>query len=682
MESNNLPAMKRARHNKSTNNKRNSTNSTISFQVKSEKIFPKWDTNIITIPSIFRHDAEGIPLRTPEKGAQAALKGPRKEKDFLEKLNEFGSDKSAIVLHSLKFRELFDQYNKLLSKHKSRSPNKQHQLHASEAFRQARHYVPAMNELAQEAEIDFLLLVKSKGIFIFEVKSSVGERHHAKEQLAIRQALLKFVVSDAIKEGELGDWTPNDIPMYCSAIFPSSERPSKPPYHNEYFEDNFSSKQHWTDWWVELVECKPTLTGDCDTLFYKIVSRLIYTVTYYMPLTLSEGIVEVGDDIQQQKVLKTFGSMPKIVYDLSRNGEPRSTKLTNEQVVALSGPQRQIIIGPTGSGKTLIIAAKALELSRQGKRVIVVCGDRCEGLVYWYLKVLGLNECYGHDHLEHVFVCSMQELLQEFQMDVVEGYCLVDEVSGILEVLSSPSPRGHSVEYQTLWNNIFRKPFLWLAASDSCSVYESVLDTGERHPFHVVRLDKVLRNTVSIFNEFIDQTASGSPPEVGHDVEGLAVQRLASTSMEEVSEQVKELITGVLHPKCDDACMSRNLREMDYKDILVYISLPSSTSTKRVKGVQGVVSRSIGFEFVQNIVDSLHREHIPLKYIQGGTSNILSGNFFQDPLSDSVMIAWQESDILSLEFVAVISCELGCEATAPVLSRAVSQLFRISCDRV
>ena len=568
MERNTPPALKRVRHKKHTNNKRVSANSTISFQSKSEKIFPKWNDNtLLTIPSIFRHDAEGIPLRTPDKGGQAALKGPRKEKDFLDKLIEFGSRKSAIVLHSLKFRELFDQYNKLLSKHKPQSSKQHHQLHASEAFRQARYAVPTMNELSQEAEIDFLLLVKSKGFFIFEVKSSLGERQHAKEQLAIRQALLNVVLNDAIEEGELGDWAPGDIPMYCSSIFPSSGRPSEPPYDNEYFEDDFSSKQRWTDWWTELIECKPTLTGDRDKLFSKIVSRLIYTVTCYMPLTLSEGIVEVGDDIQQQRILKTFGSMPNIVYDLSRNGESRSTKLTNEQVTALSGPQRQIIVGPSGSGKTLIIAAKALELSRQGKQVVVVCGDKCEGLRYWYLKILGLNECYGHDHLEHVFVCTMEELVKELEIGIVEDYCLVDEVSGVLEALSSPG-------YRTLWDNIIRKPFVWLAADDSCSVRESVLDTGERRQlFHIVRLSKGLRNTVNIFNEFTARTMSGSPPEIGHDVEGLAVQHFISTSAMEVCEKVKELVVDVLHPKRSDDSVNRTLRQMDYKDILVYLSL-------------------------------------------------------------------------------------------------------------
>lgn len=47
--------------------------------------------------------------------------------------------------------------------------------------------------------------------------------------------------------------------------------------------------------------------------------------------------------------------------------------LTPEQTAAVEAPNRQFIVGPAGTGKTIILQAKALEMLRDGKSVFVFC---------------------------------------------------------------------------------------------------------------------------------------------------------------------------------------------------------------------------------------------------------------------------------------------------------------------
>ncbi|XP_066935050.1 uncharacterized protein [Clytia hemisphaerica] len=570
-----IPRRRRSRHRSRSTCSTDNKDTPVSFQQKSEHNFQTWNENLTIIPSVFRHDSEGIPIGTQDKGGQAALKGPQKEKDFLDKMKEFGVGKAAIVLHSLKFRELFEHYNKLLTKHSS--IHKHHQLYTIEAFRKARHYAPEMKELSQEAEVDFLMLVKSKGFFLFEVKSSIGERYHAKEQLVIRRALMNVLIEDAIKEGKLGEWTYHDLPKYCASIFPSSQRPET-FFDDEYFENDFSNPLEWLDWWMLLVDSKPDLQPETDILFSKIVSRIMYTVSDYMPLTLSEGIADIGDDIQQQKLLKTFGTVPRVTYDIDNNSEPKSTKLSNAQVAVLNGFRRQVIVGPTGSGKSLIIAAKALQLSSQKKNCLLICGFDCVGLKHWYIKMMGLNECYGHDHLEYVYVSTLKELLENKEVNPVEHYCLIDELDEIIEGQKGPL----LVEF---WNNVLRKPFAWMATDKESTlqrVLRDMVDFDSKDLFKVSLLSQVLRNTVSIFKEFsgrMDPTHRDLDIEVGHDVEGLPVDRSHVLNVEKMSQKVIEIIRVLTQKRTES---SINIREMDYRDILVYVTADKEQKNRQV----------------------------------------------------------------------------------------------------
>ena len=667
---NQLPKRKRRRRHANSINESKDDNhhKQLSFQEKSERNFPRWYPNLIVIPSVFRHDSEGIPIGTLDKGGQAALKGPRKEKDFLDRMKEFGIGKPAIVLHSLKFRELFEHYNLLLAKNTETSSEKPHQLRLKEAFRKARHYAPTMNELSQEAEVDFMMLVKSKGFFLFEVKSSISERGHAKQQLEVRRALMNVLIDDAIAEGNLGDWSSRDLPNYCASIFPSSRLPASPndpPSEDEFFENSFSTEEHWKHWWNVFIESKPTLESEVNELFMKVVSRIVYTVTNYMPLTLSEGIAELGDDIQQQRVLKTFGNVTRIGYDIDqRNGEVKSTKLSNEQVAILNGFRRQIVKGPTGSGKTLIIAAKALQLSTLKKQVLIVCGDSCEGLKYWYTKVFKLNRCYGHDHLDYIYVCTLSELHELKELDPVENYCLVDEAD---EIVGEKNKGDSPSTYTELWTNILKKPFVWVA-TDSDFTLKDIKATddvlGNDHLLKVTSLRTVLRNTVNIFKEFQDQISErfaadddNSQVVVGHDVEGLPVHHSAFSNINELCGQVICLINKLSEKRSET---SVNIREMEHRDILIYVTVNNTEDLP-------------AFDY---LLTELKNSNVPFRTFH----RLVGAGFVQsvkDPLSNSVLLAWIEKDILSLEFLAVISCEINCVASPTVLSRAVSQLFRL-----
>eukprot|EP00111_Clytia_hemisphaerica_P000479 TCONS_00001374-protein len=85
-----IPRRRRSRHRSRSTCSTDSKDTPVSFQQKSEHNFQTWNENLTIIPSVFRHDSEGIPIGTQDKGGQAALKGPQKEKDFLDKMKEFG----------------------------------------------------------------------------------------------------------------------------------------------------------------------------------------------------------------------------------------------------------------------------------------------------------------------------------------------------------------------------------------------------------------------------------------------------------------------------------------------------------------------------------------------------------------------------------------------------------------
>lgn len=402
-----------------------------------------------------------------------------------------------------------------------------------------------------------------------------------------------------------------------------------------------------------------------DELYVKIVSRIMYTVTNYMPLTLSEGIAEIGDDIQQQRVLKTFGNVTRIGYDVDqRNGDVKSAKLSNEQIAILNGFHRQIITGPTGSGKTLIIAAKALQLSTHKKQVLVVCGHGCEGLKYWYIKVFKLNRCYGHDHSNYVYVCTLNELHESKELDPIENHCLVDETD---EIVMEKNKGDLPSTYTELWMNILKKPFVWLAIDRDCTLKDiksTVNVLGGDLLLKVASLRTVLRNTVNIFKEFQDQISTETYADndsqvvvVGHDVEGLPVNHSAFSDINKLCGQVIDLISAMSEKRSES---SENIREIELRDILIYIT----------------VSNAEDLPALDYLLTALKNSNTPFRTFH----KLVGAGFVQpakDPLSNSVLLAWTERDILSLEFVAVISCEINHAASPTVLSRAVSQLFRL-----
>lgn len=89
--------------------------------------------------------------------------------------------------------------------------------------------------------------------------------------------------------------------------------------------------------------------------------------------------------------------------------------LTPEQKRALDGPRRQFIVGAAGSGKTIIIQSKALELLRDGKSVFVFTPP-------WYaIKYKQLFD--EHNFTEFDIRSSWDELRRDFY-----PYCEIDNV--------------------------------------------------------------------------------------------------------------------------------------------------------------------------------------------------------------------------------------------------------------
>lgn len=92
----------------------------------------------------------------------------------------------------------------------------------------------------------------------------------------------------------------------------------------------------------------------------------------------SKAISEVGSCIENQnpllakkKATLTNASLLQKLPEKKKNSV-KATFLSPDQLEALNGPERQFLIGPAGTGKTVILQAKALELLRDGKSVTVV----------------------------------------------------------------------------------------------------------------------------------------------------------------------------------------------------------------------------------------------------------------------------------------------------------------------
>ncbi|XP_057296759.1 uncharacterized protein LOC130625676 [Hydractinia symbiolongicarpus] len=612
------------------------------------------DSTTYLIPPLFRCKSEGF----LESGLNSAngmvgnIIGDQNEFSLYRALEKNQSTGPQIVFHSFRLRERLKTYNKLMlaSYHGMKNP---FEIHAKKILRQIDE-----NTRREDAECDFVMFDKEHGVFLFEVKSSVKARNDAKQQLEVDSMFMKVLIENGLAEaGFVNAWELSEnIPIHTYAVYPSVHRPSG--FEDmEIFKDDIKSLDKWWKRNVKDVKKRRSKADEIIELMTILAARFV-AMASTSPITINEAIANLGDTL----TLQTFGKSKKFKFMFFT---------PNQDEILHHGPEKLILQGPPGCGKTIIMMYKSLELAKikqqeinnnhclsssvqisntpngiSLKKILVICGYKAYGLKCMYKDFL--KENLGSNYTALVDVLTKQELDSKYGSPLLliekdnicsHYYCdvFIDELQSVMENLIKCSP---SLE-EKLFNFIDLLPktfhFVWLSIDPSQSTVQAILPPKYNDTlWDVSKLSRTLRNTENIVKEVRHFAISGYDVTPGHRIQGTATEWIdVDIENEELTHQhLIEVIQHLTEQKRRTLKVinSSNMAEivnpgnLEHKDILVYWNKKETRN-------------------LQQLIFAMESASIPV--------HMLSPSYSRNV--NKVTVAIDAEEILSMEFRVVIA---------------------------
>lgn len=380
-----------------------------------KRLFGEWLSGTIMCPHIYPRDYIS-PIRELTGAAPVkpmvtqTVRGEEAEEKVFTIVKEYGEreKQTMFVLTKLKFTEFINFF-----------------MHSDQTTEE-------IDQAEIEAEIDFVIEHVNIGIILVEVKAAKswpkGKKHFSQVNKAAE------IIRGLLRKG-------SDIPVYKVAAFPNIDG------HGRSKDDCFilksldmSSCEEFSHW-MELHFSAKTFSSqekqDLRTLLYILVGQRT-------SIGSSRKTIEFSDDVSSRKVSsKNFELITRQeclrqrFESESAKGKARKQKfgnesclqqqlailktadrpgngalaeelvfLTGEQLCIWKGEPIQVIIGPPGSGKTILLQHRALECARKGGKVIVLVPSPLAKLY----KAFFAKQSDKQSICQKVTICAFEDL--------------------------------------------------------------------------------------------------------------------------------------------------------------------------------------------------------------------------------------------------------------------------------
>ena len=223
-------------------------------------------------------------------------------------------------------------------------------------------------------ESDIIIVHREIGIILVETKSmenfSKDTYRKAKDQLNDAE---KFVEKHVEQHVELGQH-PRRVPVFKVIACPKLKRnPSQNP--SQYIDLRKEDLSKFDDWWKNMIVSPPStdsLTFElCNIVYCNLIPELLCGRD---DICLPLKIKAISDKLDNQEVCKKVNEPEMNVHYVRENNGTLVKEciyLTPEQC-RVWHEERQVICGPFGSGKTVLIQCKAARLANDDESVLVI----------------------------------------------------------------------------------------------------------------------------------------------------------------------------------------------------------------------------------------------------------------------------------------------------------------------
>ena len=248
------------------------------------------------------------------------------------------------------------------------------------------------DEIKEKLEIDFVIVHAHIGVILVEVKAT---ENPASGKCSIRGA------ATSLRKGE------NLVRLFCDGLFPIYKLAVFPncSFKSLSGDDMTRIRCH-----SDIIPCDSTFVEEFKTLTQGKGFSSLPEVDILLPwlislkclvsstvskvsladdsVNLAKQVKKIDDRLTRHDVFSQADKRNKLVKDVGSKLTKQVLYLNPEQLAVWNGPKRQIIQGIAGTGKTILIQHKVLELDKDPKlklpsdEKIIVVTTRAIGKVY------------------------------------------------------------------------------------------------------------------------------------------------------------------------------------------------------------------------------------------------------------------------------------------------------------
>ena len=600
------------------------------------------------------------------------IKGNRAEENLYNIIEEFGTRNKLglFVVHGFGMKQIKEYYEMLRSKTFGNPLD--HPTYQVLSYQPRSH---------QDGEFDFIIFCHDDGcrhvaVLVFEVKASTNfnKKEHKKGKGQLQRA--KKILEEFCKEETMGGKAP-ELSVKAFIVYANRKRPFKDMKQNIQlsesgsnacfgclYKDDISSADKFQSWWNSNIIIEQE-AHDCREVYKRCLARVVGIRSLNL-VPYFQRVATISHELQHQSFLDANISLQKkkseksqpIIAELGEFVNLNGYFWTPKQLAAFEGPKSQIIAGPAGSGKTLILLQKAItcarKLSRQStaKKVLyLLASDSCNDYrslvakTYQFL-VTSLNSCElkfidiaSIGFFAAPFSCQIScatpitsglELKQAIDRGDYE-HVFVDETqtsSPLLQDNNTDGTLDDSLSSSELYSFTELSDsvtgYIWLAIDTSqcdgsshfylelCSLYSQftvvVLNETLRSSNNISNLwRKLVRPSSSAVTELFNNNPEAdflkkinwleSPLFSGHNISGPSVTWIIASTVNEKADACKRIISSIIR----DDDMNNSI---SFRDICVIFYL--CTGVKRL--LEGNFPITTDYSLIDNAIFSTNED--------------------------------------------------------------------------